>query len=360
MATRKTDVIGRLTEGERYVAMYLEDLNVHFEPQHRINLNRGQGKGYRIIDFYLPEFDVLLEYNGQWDVNEWHRNRYRQKRKELLDNGLTLVEIYPNQLGIIEYSFPVKMIQTLSEGNLATGYLRAFKWKLMKNDDQWPDTSDYIILALLNALVLFDLSFWVYSIPFTAIIMGLKTYRLRNRWKELEEFECQASENLNQAPNYGIIEECLNLFKAHGLHSSEHQLMQFLKGQNASYFTELLEARGYGFFQHLSNQDVLEIIRETREEQIEPAGFKRGKSEAELDDLNLIRARIKRTPLTKLDVDDVIKGYREKFRRSHEPWEDWEVGLLHQAYAHTKSTRVLADVFERSEGAIQSRLAKLD
>ena len=198
MATRKTDVIGRLTEGERYVAMYLEDLNIQYEPQYRINLKRGQRKGYRIIDFYLPEFDVLLEYNGQWDVNEWHRNRYRQKRKELLDNGLTLVEIYPNQLGIIEYSFPVKMIQTLSEGNPATGFLRAFKWKLMKNDDQWPDTSDYIILALLNALVLLDPSFWVYSIPFTAIIMGLKTYRLNMRWKEFEEFECQTSENSNQ------------------------------------------------------------------------------------------------------------------------------------------------------------------
>ena len=153
-------------------------IGIRFDPQHRIQVKRGSGKGYRIIDFYLPEFDVYLEYNGQWDVNEWHRNRYRQKRNELLDNGLTLVEIYPNQLGIIEYSFPVKMIQTLSEGHRANGFLRAFKWKLMKSHDQFPAASDWVLLGLINAALFIDLESWVFTLPITALVLGVKSYRL--------------------------------------------------------------------------------------------------------------------------------------------------------------------------------------
>lgn len=360
MAKLTSEVYGKLTEGELFVAKYLQSINVQFDPQHRIEVKRGSGKGHRIIDFYLPEFDVYLEYNGQWDVNEWHRNRYRQKRNELLDNGLTLIEIYPNQLGIIEYSFPVKMIQTLSEGHRGNGFLRAFKWQLIKGHKQWPDASDWIILGLINAALLVDFGAWVFSLPFTALVLGMKSFRLSKYWKELSAYERQPN-SANQTTGFNeIVKECLEDLKAHGLKSSDHQLLQFLKGQNTSYFTELLEARGFGYFQHLSNEEVLSIIHDARTKRSRPMGFKSEEHQPQEDWLGSIRDEVKNRPLVKLDVNEDIQNYRRNFRRSHEPWKDWEIQLLQQAFSKTQDIHVLADVFERSQGAIQSRLDQLN
>lgn len=360
MAKMTAEVYGKLTEGELFVAKYLHAIGIRFDPQHRIEVNRGSRKGHRIIDFYLPEFDVYLEYNGQWDVNEWHRNRYREKRNELLDNGLTLVEIYPNQLGIIEYSFPVKMIQTLSEGHRANGFLSAFKWKLVKGHKQWPDASDWIILGLINAALLVDFGAWVFSLPFTALVLGVKSSRLSKYWKELSAYERQ-SNSADQATGFGgIVEKCLEDLKAHGLQSSDHQLLQFLKGQNTSYFTELLEARGFGYFQHLSNEEVLSIIRDARTEGAQPMGFKSQDHQQHGEWLASIRDEVKNRPLVMQVVNEDIQKYRRNFRRSHEPWNDWEIQLLQQAFSKTQDIHVLADVFERSKGAIQSRLDQLN
>lgn len=360
MSKLTSEEIGRLTEGELFVAKYLQAQRIRFEPQLRIDVSRGSGKGYRIIDFFLPEFNVYLEYNGQWDVNEWHRNRYRQKRKELLDYGLTLVEIYPNQLGIIEYSFPVKMIQALSSGSRTNGFLRSFKWKLVKGHDQWPDYFDWLILILLNATVFIDPLAWVYFIPFTALFIGLKTFRLFKFWKELSTYECPSDEQPTGLSADGIVEECLEDLRAHGLNATEHLLVQFLKGQNASYFTELLESRGFGYFQHLSNAEVHSIIQEANSAVSQPLGFKKQAVNTAPASLNRIREKIRESPIIKHEVDDHILGYRQKFRRSHEPWEEWEVQLLEQAYRETQDVHVLSDVFERSSGAIQSRLTQLN
>ena len=57
---------------------------MEFETQVKIVRNlKGDSKSYRVADFYLPRYDMYVEFLGQWDVNEDARNRYREKRKSL-------------------------------------------------------------------------------------------------------------------------------------------------------------------------------------------------------------------------------------------------------------------------------------
>ena len=108
--------VGSVTEGEKYIALFFDSLdwNIEFETQVRLNDLEGDNKKYRIADFYLPKYEVYVEFLGQWDVSEDHRNRYREKREVYKKNNLPFIEIYPNQLGILDFAFSYRVRKTLS------------------------------------------------------------------------------------------------------------------------------------------------------------------------------------------------------------------------------------------------------
>ena len=97
-----------LSEGEKYMALFFTspEWDVEFDTQVKIKTLKGDSKSYRVADFYLPRYGMYVEFLGQWDVNEDARNRYREKRNVYLKNSIPFIEIYPNQLGILDFAFP--------------------------------------------------------------------------------------------------------------------------------------------------------------------------------------------------------------------------------------------------------------
>jgi len=52
------------SEGEKFVKEYLENQNIKFEQQYKVFINVND-KRPKLIDFYLPQYNLFIEYNGR-------------------------------------------------------------------------------------------------------------------------------------------------------------------------------------------------------------------------------------------------------------------------------------------------------
>jgi len=55
--------ICKMSKGERKILFWLRDNKVVLNSQHRVKKHKG--KGHFIFDFYLPELDIVIEYDGR-------------------------------------------------------------------------------------------------------------------------------------------------------------------------------------------------------------------------------------------------------------------------------------------------------
>ena len=73
-----------LTVSEQFIAYFLDDLKIKYNPQVKIEDLKNDTKSYRIADFYLPKYKVYLEYLGQWNNTKEDRDRYKEKMRVYL------------------------------------------------------------------------------------------------------------------------------------------------------------------------------------------------------------------------------------------------------------------------------------
>lgn len=91
------------SHGEKYIRNYLDVYNIKYVPQKRFQDLKD--KNYLSYDFYLPDYNILIEYQGiqhyeeaeffggkeQFKVQQFHD---KIKRDYAKDSGYTLLEIY--------------------------------------------------------------------------------------------------------------------------------------------------------------------------------------------------------------------------------------------------------------------------
>ncbi len=71
-------------------------------------------------DFFLPEFDVFVEYWGMINDPEYKKNSYDKKKKLYIDNALDCISLYPKNLNNLDFVFTSKLLDLIKErdGNL--------------------------------------------------------------------------------------------------------------------------------------------------------------------------------------------------------------------------------------------------
>ena len=338
----KENKLKSLTEGEYYVAKYLQDLKIKFETQRVIKGLTNDSKNLRRIDFYLSEYDVYLEYNGQWDVNEYHRKRYREKRKVLNENNVAFIEIYPNQLGILEYSFPRKMKRLLAEKKSGV-MLNKFKWQLLKANKNYFDVQYWLAFLYCTALAYI----WPVLIFLPVLVLAIKSIQLRKIWNSLHE-DFKVEDTPLNWPN--ILAEANEVLTDAAIPVHKMNLIDYLKGRNESLFTELIESEYFGFFSEYSDDEILSKIKE----QIADKGH--SNHTPSLTRLDSISDHIDSQPLTKIAIEDYVAAIRKNHPRSHEPWSKEEDRLLKEAIKIVDTPRELSSIFKRTSGALRSRL----
>ena len=92
------------SKGEKKINNWLRINNINFIPQKTFDNLLGLGGGNLLYDFYLPEYNLLIEYQGEYhdgsvshqteeDFNKQQEHDIR-KRKYAKDNNINLLEIW--------------------------------------------------------------------------------------------------------------------------------------------------------------------------------------------------------------------------------------------------------------------------
>ena len=336
-----------LTDGEYYVARYLEQLGLEIETQKVLNGLSGDTKKHRRADFYLPECDLIIEYNGQWDVNEFHRNRYREKRKVLLENNLNLVEIYPNQLGIIDYSLPRKIRKVLTERH-QNRHLRIFNWKMFWSDEDAPRAHDLLLLAFLGWVASSAPDALVVLLPLLTIPRIREVVRLYQR--EITHKNTGKTEEV--CWDYIFI-ETTKMFRRHDITISTKNVVDFLMGHNEAQFSEVVEAEHYRSLHNLPFVEIAERFRQFSDDGRKETDAPRNRESRESHALLAAIAKLEVPANASMREEQL----RQKHKRSHCKWSAHEDDLLLKAYT-TFGMEKLPKLFNRSKGALKSRLSK--
>ena len=94
------------SKGELYLENYLDESNIKYEPEYRINDLKGDDrKSFRIADFYLPRLGFFVEYYGLYNKSDKHKFEYDYKSNLYIKNRKPTIFLYPEDLGILDYSF---------------------------------------------------------------------------------------------------------------------------------------------------------------------------------------------------------------------------------------------------------------
>ena len=141
------------TEGEEFLEDFFLSIGIECWPQTKIESLKNDSMNFRIADFYLPKYKVFVEFFGQW--NNGGNDRYKHKQNVYRQNRIPCVYIYPENLGIIDYTFDQR-IQIALKAHELQKELRAYKFYKLKKT---PELKNRIGYFLITAIVAIDILF---------------------------------------------------------------------------------------------------------------------------------------------------------------------------------------------------------
>lgn len=142
------------TEGEEFLKEFFHSERIDFVEQKMIKDLKGDNCAYRVADFYLPKYKVYVEFFGMWNVREDKKTDYREKKAIYAQNNIPCLYFYPENLGIIHYSFNKRLRAELKKCNLKKELFN-YNLKLLI-DDKGDSIVGIIICLVLLILFQFD------------------------------------------------------------------------------------------------------------------------------------------------------------------------------------------------------------
>lgn len=152
------------SEGEEYIEDFFKMVEIKYECQKQIRNLKNDNKSYRTADFYLPQYKIYVEFFGLW--NNSGNDEYRLKKEIYRQNGIPCVFLYPENLGIIEFTLD-KRIQSVLEKHNLRKELHSYRSFKFRNTDQLKNRVIYIGIALF---ILF------YTLPSETLVLKDKLF----------------------------------------------------------------------------------------------------------------------------------------------------------------------------------------
>ncbi len=126
----KENTKNKESEGEIYLTHLFKKWGIKYEKQKKIEQLKGDTKSYRVADFYLPKFNLYIEFNGHYRD---HREQYDEKIKVYKQNKIPCVFLYPENLGFIQFAFDQRIQKVLTEYNMFK-QLKAYRLLKLKEE----------------------------------------------------------------------------------------------------------------------------------------------------------------------------------------------------------------------------------
>lgn len=73
-----------------------------------MNLRLNFFRFFLLADFYLPKFDVYIEFFGNYE-NPDRNQEYKEKKRIYKENNIPCIYIWPNNLGIFNWIFKERL-----------------------------------------------------------------------------------------------------------------------------------------------------------------------------------------------------------------------------------------------------------
>ena len=121
------------SEGELFLENFLSNQKIKFKPEKVIRNLKNDVPEYRVADFYLPRYKVYIEFQGLWNNTKDDRERYKEKMRVYGKNKVPCMYLYPENLGIIDYVFHVRMLEALKKFNLKGELLQYKLFRFLRN-----------------------------------------------------------------------------------------------------------------------------------------------------------------------------------------------------------------------------------
>jgi hypothetical protein len=121
------------SEGEDYIAEYFDAIGIKYEEQYLLGSVSDEFHNYRVADFYLPKYKIVVEFAGRWNRSKQERERYNAKKAIYKKNNVACIWIYPDNLGIIHFIFHSRLEQAMKDNGLKkelVKYRLGELWKL--------------------------------------------------------------------------------------------------------------------------------------------------------------------------------------------------------------------------------------
>jgi len=163
------------SEGEVFLAEYFRGEGISFTTEKEIVGLTADSKKYRKADFYLDKFNLYVEFYGRWNNSKEDRERYREKKKVYYGNNVPCVFIYPENLGIIEFSFPRRAIKAFKDHNMSQELLK-FRLKYL-----WLYKQGNILFLVLTLFILIFGEFtWKEDTVISIVLVIIPLYQIYN------------------------------------------------------------------------------------------------------------------------------------------------------------------------------------
>jgi hypothetical protein len=122
------------SEGEDYLAEYFDEIGIEYEEQYLLESLADEFHNFRVADFYLPKYKVVVEFAGRWNRSKQERERYITKRAVYKKNNVACIWIYPDNLGIIHFIFHNRLEQAMKDNGLKKELVKYRLGELWKID----------------------------------------------------------------------------------------------------------------------------------------------------------------------------------------------------------------------------------
>ena len=165
-----------LSEGEEFIEEFFVDEQIKYEVQKEIRNLTGDNKDYRIADFYLPKYNIYVEFFGQWNVSVDHKGRYRDKKRVYEKNNIPCVYLYPENLGILKYTFSYRVKRELQRRGMRKELLW-FNYYLYNQNNKF--AIPMVVGGTGYLLHIFDLlstDFYIFFILLVGVLTLAATY----------------------------------------------------------------------------------------------------------------------------------------------------------------------------------------
>ena len=173
-----TEFTNEPSEGEIFLTEFFLSEGISFEVEVKLPDLKEDKKSYRVADFYLTKLKVYVEFFGRWNTSDDDKNKYREKIRVYKLNNIPCIFLYPENLGIIHYSFRYRLRQVLKTYNMSKELFR-FNLKLFC-DERFPQLFWFTLSIFFIILFQFDRKaeyFWQ-SCIFFLFIAGFNFFRM--------------------------------------------------------------------------------------------------------------------------------------------------------------------------------------